>query len=158
MSYDIIKSIRIEDNRVFICSAASNITPKTFEECECKSLSKLLQEQGSTATILEIFKQYENGNFKAGTANKYTKALAKAKARKDYPKFDWRNCNYQPGDPVRDARDSKSFDYFLLECLGYGDIPNQSKEQVPEIASPEITIQAGLKSKPGYQEDLFAQF
>lgn len=148
MSYDIIKSIRIEDKRVFICSAANNVTPRTFEECECKSLSNLLQEKGSTATILEIFKQYENGNFKAGTANKYTKALARVKARKDYSKFDWRLCNYKPGDPVREARESKAFDFFLLECLGYGDTVKEETKEIPSAILKKV-------SPAGYQIDLF---
>lgn len=75
MSYEIIKSIKIKDNKVFLKSASNNVYPRDFHEQECPSLSKILQDQGQQALELEIFKAYESGNFQSRGNGKYNSAL-----------------------------------------------------------------------------------
>jgi hypothetical protein len=92
MSHDIIKRIRISDKKVFITCAANNVYPRYFEEWESESLSKILQLQGQEALDIEIFKQYENGNFQRGR-NKYTRALHILLNMPDYAQYNWRRSD-----------------------------------------------------------------
>ena len=89
MSYEIIKSIKVKDGRVFIKSASNNVYPRTAYESECKSLTDILAKQGQTALDIEIFREYVNGNFQGG-ANKYTRGLEVLRHAPEYKDFDWR--------------------------------------------------------------------
>ena len=90
MSYDIIKGIKIKDNKVFVNCASNNVIPRTFAYWESKSLSKILKEKGQQELDIEILNEYEKGNFQAGTQNKYTRALKVLRYMLEYKKFDWR--------------------------------------------------------------------
>ena len=90
MSYEIIKSIKVKDNKVYIACASNNVYPKTFAEWESKSLSQVLQENGQQALDVEILKTYASGCFQRGN-NKYVRALQVLRHMPEYHKFDWRN-------------------------------------------------------------------
>lgn len=90
MSHEIVKSIKIKDNKVFLTSACNNVFPRTPHEWECSPLSKLLQEKGKKALDIAIFEDYENGNMQAGGKNKYTRALEVLRHLPEYKAFDWR--------------------------------------------------------------------
>jgi hypothetical protein len=62
MSYEIVKSIQIRDNKVFLKSSSNNVYPKYYDEWECTSLSEILQTKGMDALDYELLKEYENGN------------------------------------------------------------------------------------------------
>lgn len=113
MSYEIIKSIKFKDDKVFVTSASNNVRPHYFEEFEAKSLSKILQEQGKDAAELEIFKQFENGNFQRGV-HKYLRALSVLRHFPEYKNFNWRNNDNGETD---ERRKSDEFNALLLRAL-----------------------------------------
>ncbi len=112
MSYHIVKSIKIEDGKVFITGADNNVIPRTPHKWECYPLSKILQENGRESLDLEILKSYEERNFQAGRQNKYTRALKVLRHLPEYPKFDWRTI-----EDREEARRSKEFEELLLKAL-----------------------------------------
>lgn len=75
MSYDIIKSISIKNNQVFVTSASSNVVPKTYSPFHCTSLTEILVGEGRAALDRELFKEFRNGNFQ-GMSTHYAKAIA----------------------------------------------------------------------------------
>ena len=107
MSYEIINSIKIKDNRVYIKSGSNNVCPHYFEEGECKLLSNILQEKGKGCLDIEILKEYDSGCFQRGN-NKYTRALEVLRHFPEYHKFDWRG-NYEESVKNKDSED-----YFKL--------------------------------------------
>lgn len=113
MSYAIIKSIKIVDNKVFISASSNNVYPHQYSLEECKSLSEILQKEGKDAVQLEIFKQYENGCFQRGGA-KYLRALKVLRHMPEYERFNWRT---ERNDEKREARVSPEFDALLTKAL-----------------------------------------
>ena len=89
MSYEIIKSIKVVNNEVFIKSASNNVRPLHFHEWKCESLTDLLRKEGKEALEIEIFSQYENGNFQRGV-KKYVNALQVLWKMPEYENFNWR--------------------------------------------------------------------
>lgn len=118
MSHNKIKKIEIENGRVFITSAESNVYPLTYYREKCKSLTKLFNEKGKEALEIEILKEYENGNFQAGSENKYTNLLLKLKNTPEYEKFNWRLSQYTNECPIQKNRQSEKF-YELLKKVIY---------------------------------------
>lgn len=124
MSYDKIRSICIETDKVFITSASNNVRPLSFERWECPSLSKILKEKGKHAVDIEILKSYEEGTFQEGT-NKYTKALKVLRYvyGEEYFKFNWRNHNAKYDSEEyhkeRALRDSDDFKALLSKALNH---------------------------------------
>jgi len=116
MSYEIIKSIKVKDNKVFLASSSNNVSPKYFNEWECKSLTKILQDKGRDALDLEILKQYESGNFQRGN-NRYTRALHVLRHMPEHKNFDWR-CGWGAEyDEVEKRRQTEEFDMLLLKAM-----------------------------------------
>ncbi|MCD5384851.1 MAG: hypothetical protein LRZ94_00865 [Candidatus Pacebacteria bacterium] len=120
MSYEIVKAVKIENDRVMIKGASNNVYPKNYEYWECHPLTKTLREKGKEQAEIDILKAYEEGNFQAGTENKYTRALKILRYLSEYERFDWRN-KYK-GDEDNDKiieqrRESKEFDELLLKVL-----------------------------------------
>lgn len=113
MSYSIIKSIGVHDNKVFATYACNNVRPLCFERVEAESLTKILQEQGREALDLEIFREYENGNFQRGN-NKYTRALTVLRAMPEYQAFNWRG---EPYDEITNRRKTEDFTLLLKKAL-----------------------------------------
>lgn len=95
MSYEIIKHIKVDEkeNKVFIQGASNNVYPRYYEYFECKSLNKILIEQGRMALDIEILKEYEQGNFQRGN-NRYTSALKRLQNMPEYEKFNWRSNDF----------------------------------------------------------------
>ncbi len=116
MSYDIIKSIKIRDNKVFINHAANNVCPHYYAEHEADTLTEILQKQGRDALELEIFKAYESGCFQRGS-NKYVRALAVLRHMIEYRNFDWRlnGAEYEAAQTNR--KDEVAFDALLRKAL-----------------------------------------
>jgi len=113
MSYDIVKSIKVTNGRVFIKSASNNVYPHTYEESECRSLSAILQEEGPEKLDIVILKEFESGNFQ-GNAGKYTRPLLVLRHLPEYPDFDWRAPDY---DRVSVNRKSPAFEELLKKAL-----------------------------------------
>jgi len=95
MSYEIVKHIKIENNKVFVKCGSNNVYPRTFASYrESSPLSKILNEKGKKALDLEILKAYEEGDFQPGTQNKYTRALKILRHMPEYKKFNWRTAQH----------------------------------------------------------------
>ncbi len=62
MSHEIVKSIQFKDNKVYLTSAANNVSPITFSQWECTAFSKIYQEQGRHAALEAICSDVWNGN------------------------------------------------------------------------------------------------
>ena len=102
MSYEIVKSIKIKDNEVFITGASNNVYPRTPSEWESGSLSKILRERGRDELDMELLEAYESGNFQGGS-NKYTRALKVLTHMPEYKNFDWRG-NWKESHENRKTR------------------------------------------------------
>lgn len=63
MSYDIVRKIQITDDKVFLTSASSNVSPQEFETWECEYYSKMLKEQGKDAVMQSIAGNVWDGNY-----------------------------------------------------------------------------------------------
>ena len=87
MSYVIVKSIKIKNNKVMVNWASNNVIPRDYYERECESLTEILQKEGREALDIEILKEYDNGNFQKGS-NKYTRAL---KVLRHFPEYQKRS-------------------------------------------------------------------
>ena len=115
MSYEIIKNIKIKDGKVFLTSSANNIYPHTFDEWECSSLTKILQEKGEDELDIEVLGEYEKGCFQRGN-NKYTRALAVLRHMPEYQKYDWR-CPWDKDEETNQRRASESFKELLNKAM-----------------------------------------
>lgn len=113
MGYDIVKSIKVKDGRVFIKSASNNVYPHYYDEWENSSLTKILQEEGQEKFDIAILREFESGNFQ-GNAGKYTKPLIMLKHFPEYPDFDWRSPDY---DRVSINRKTPEFEELLKKAL-----------------------------------------
>ena len=62
MSYEIVKSIVIQSDKVYLTGADSSIRPLSFSKWECTPLSKILVEEGRSALLSRIGEEVWNGN------------------------------------------------------------------------------------------------
>lgn len=130
MSYDIIKSIKIKDKKVFVTCKPNNVHPGRYEEWQSDSLTKILNEEGQRALDITILKEYESGNFQSrGAKNKYTRALEILYTMPEYKAFDWRTRNVDDWGN-RDSQDFKDLlgkamntkhdgNYYILSRINY---------------------------------------
>lgn len=116
MSYEIVKSIKIKDNKVFINYASNNVYPRHFEEFESKLLSAILQKDGQDVLDLEIMKAYESGCFQRGS-NKYVRALHILRHMPEYGAFDWRNNDKDYAIAQKNREDETAFNAILKKAL-----------------------------------------
>ena len=118
MSYEIVKAIKIKDDKVMIKGSSNNVYPKDYEYWECHPLTKTLREKGKEKTEIDILKAYEEGNFQAGTENKYTRALKILRYLPEYKKFNWNQGKLgEDRSELERLRKSKEFDKLLLKAL-----------------------------------------
>lgn len=109
MSYEIIRSIKIKDNKVFVRAISNNVYPKDYSEEEAPYLTRILQQQGKEALDISIMEAYEGGTFQRGS-NKYTRALKVLRHFSEYPLYDWRGDNEK-------RRNTPEFKALLLKAL-----------------------------------------
>jgi hypothetical protein len=115
MSYEIIRSIKIRDGRVFIKGASNNVYPRDYEEWHCESLTKILQEEGQEKLDITILRECESGNFQ-GSIGKYARPLAILRHLPEYADFDWRQNG--PGyERAEINRKTPAFDELLKRVL-----------------------------------------
>jgi len=116
MSYEIIKHIKVTEDKVFLTYASNNVYPRIYDKVECQSMSKMLQEQGREVLDLYIFEAYEEGNFQRG-CNKYTKALERLRHIPEYAEFDWRRGFGKEYEEVQKLRKTIRFKEILRQAL-----------------------------------------
>ena len=63
MSYQIIKSITIKDNKVYVNSAPNNVYPRNFKPFEIPDYTKTLNQSGFKALVSQISKEVYKGSF-----------------------------------------------------------------------------------------------
>jgi len=125
MSSNIVRSIKIRDNKVFITSACNNVIPHDYKEWNSPFLSKILQDKGKDALELSIFKKYEDGSFQGRSIKKYTNALEKLVYDERFcdeykKKYDWMNnfpYKSERYNEIKKNRGSSEFDKFLMKVL-----------------------------------------
>ncbi len=118
MSYEIVKKIRIEGDKVFITSESNNVFPKYYKERESSYCNELLKEGGMEALNLSLLQGYEDGTLQPGIENKWSRAISRLKCTPEYQKYNWRNSNYAIDNcPIREARKTNEFNAFLLSAL-----------------------------------------
>lgn len=115
MSYDIVRSIKITDGRVFIKAAPSNVYPRDYEEFECKSLTKILQEEGQEKLDIRILREFESGNFH-GSIGKYTRQLSILRHLPGYTDFNWR-CPSSDFERISVNRKTAAFDELIRTAM-----------------------------------------
>jgi hypothetical protein len=120
MSYEIVKGIKIRDNKVFIKASSNNVYPKTFDYEECESLSRFLAEKGEQELKVEIFKQFEEGNFQASNGF-YARALKVLYYvfGEEYKLYSWRarGETEEQEKEREERRKSQAFKDLLLKAL-----------------------------------------
>lgn len=122
MSYHIVKSISIDKDalKVWITGCVNNDSPRTPRKWGCESLSLILATQGLDAVQLEIFKEYEQGNFQTTGDNKYTRALSNLRSLPEYADYNWRG---EPYDVICANRKTHELDALLRRALSMPSIP-----------------------------------
>jgi len=78
MSYEIVKSIAISKDKVFLTGADSSLRPLHFHRWECEPLTKILGEQGREALYASIGEEVWNGNMHLWQGNKLCKLFLEA--------------------------------------------------------------------------------
>ena len=80
MSHEIVKSISVTKDKVFLTSADSSLRPLHFHRWECTSLSKVLNEQGREAVLALLGEDIWNGNLRLYQGNKLCKLFLEARS------------------------------------------------------------------------------
>lgn len=119
MSYEIVKSIKIENDEVFIKSDSNNVYPKSFKFWKSDYFTKVLQEKGRQELDIEVLKEFETGNLQSSNNSKYIRALRVLYNvyKSEYEKFNWRNFSYEDREKERALRESDEFKQLLIKAL-----------------------------------------
>lgn len=80
MSHEIVKSIAINDDKVYLTSASNNVRPLTFSRWECTSFSQILAEKGREALYAKIGEEVWNGNLELRQGSKLCKLYLEARS------------------------------------------------------------------------------
>ena len=118
MSYDIVRSIKIKDNEVWINCACNNVSPRLYETYKSDYFTNILKTKGLKATEVELLKSYEEGSFQAGTENKYTRALKVLRYfyAEEYKPYDWRTESFRAPN-FRENKEKEEYNQLLLKAL-----------------------------------------
>ena len=116
MSHEKVRSIKIENEKVFVTSKCNNDT-EPVKEWECTHLTEILKAEGLQAAEIAILRAYEEGNFQSTGDNKYTRALRSLFQFPEYANFDWRKSNYDEGCPIQAARKSEDYTKILDRAM-----------------------------------------
>ena len=115
MSYEIVKSIKIKDDKVFLRSDSNNVYPKHFHVWECTSLSIILKEQGKKELDKEILYQYWSGIFQK-TGNNYDKSV---RMLTNWHKYNWNYSSYDDPQEVKDIKNNEIKSHLYNNYLEY---------------------------------------
>lgn len=90
MSYDIVKSISIKKDKVFLTSADSSLRPLYFHQWECEPLSKMLREEGQKAVLCRLGEDIWGGSLRVYKGSKLCNLFLQA--RNELPRYmNWSN-------------------------------------------------------------------
>lgn len=80
MSYEIVKSIAVTKDKVFLTGADSSLHPLHFHRWECEPLTKILREQGREALYATLGEDVWNGNIHLRQGNKLCRLFLEARS------------------------------------------------------------------------------
>lgn len=84
MSYEIVKSITIKNNKVMFISADSSLYPRIFRQFESVYHTNLLNKEGRRALINDIANDVQEGNFHLQKGSKLTSLIKDAQEVLEY--------------------------------------------------------------------------
>jgi hypothetical protein len=118
MSYEIVKKIKIVGDKVYTTQDSNNVWPRYFDEREHPGLTRILQEEGLEKLNLTILELYEEGSFQPGIKNKWSNAIERLQATKEYEKYSWRHRDWGNDNcPIEASRRTDDFKKLLLDSL-----------------------------------------
>lgn len=118
MSYEIVKKIKIVGDKVYTIQDSNNVQPRIFIETEHPGLTRILQEEGLEKLNLTILELYEDGSFQPGVKNKWSNAIERLQATKEYEKYSWRHRDWGNDNcPIEAARKTDDFKKLLLDSF-----------------------------------------
>ena len=115
MSYEIVRGIKIEGEKVLVNCASNNVYPRDFGFQEIPSFGKILKTEGQEALDIVILEAYEEGNFQGGS-NKYTRALKVLRHLPEYANYDWRTTG-EVYEQVQKNRVTQGYKDLLKKAL-----------------------------------------
>ncbi len=116
MSYEIVKSITIIDDKVYFTSASNNVSPRTFERFESEYFSNLYQKGGLEALLPEIAANVWEGNFHLYNGSKISTFLNEG--------FNILNTDYYLRRFLDTERASQYISDYALFQIGKGPAPS----------------------------------
>jgi hypothetical protein len=119
MGYEIVKTIKVENGRVFVNGACNNVYPKDYHYSESYYLTGAMERGGQEELDYEIMRAYEEGNFQPGNQNKYSRAVCILRHMPEYEKYDWRQTG-AAYEEAKKLRETKEFRELLLLALKTG--------------------------------------
>jgi len=144
MSYEIVKKIKIVGDKVYTSQDSNNVQPRIFIETEHPGLTRILQEDGLEKLNLTLLELYEEGSFQTGIKNKWSNAIERLVATKEYEKYSWRSRDYgNPNCPIEVARRSDDFKKLLLDSFNL----KPSKEKFVLMKLNNLYVTKILKRK-----------
>lgn len=153
MSYEIVKKIRISDNVVYTTQDSNNVFPRYFIEREHPSLTRILQEDGLETLNLVILELYEDGSFQPGIKNKWSNAIERLQATKEYEKYSWRHRDWGNDNcPIEAARRTYDFKKLLLDslklkpCNNFFVLKRLGNEYVNKVLKRKIVFDFGIET------------
>lgn len=75
MSYEIVKSIDIKKDKVYIRQCSNNVTPKHFFKNEHYGLTKIFQKKGRNGVIKQVLKWALDGSYKFEPSNNLARVI-----------------------------------------------------------------------------------
>lgn len=116
MSYEKVKSVKIENGKVYVTSKCNNDT-EPVRTWHCTYLDQFFPDIEQVE--INILKGFESGNFQSSSSidNKYTRALRALYDMPEYALFDWRESDYDKDCPIQAARETKAFDELIKKAL-----------------------------------------
>ena len=118
MSYEIVKKISIDNGEVITTSASNNVYPRYFYQQKSTFLTDILNINGRDELDFEILSAYEQGIFKTGVENKYSRAIKRLQKTEIYKTIDWRSADYlNDNSPIREKRNSEEYRKIILNSL-----------------------------------------
>ena len=75
MSYEILKSVTVKNNKVFTRQSSNNVYPKIFRKSENKYLTKIFKEEGFIELINFLVTETLYGNIKINPENGLTRMI-----------------------------------------------------------------------------------
>lgn len=147
MSYEIVKTVKFENDTVTITSASNNVYPRTPSTWNMTYRNELNPFTGELAGQVEVLAGYAEGSFQGGS-NKFTRALEILLDMPEYQAYNWRNSEYK----------QKDADYYRLLAKALATKPSKTRyimyKDSPYSYGQKIYIKRVNKCSISYTHDV----